>query len=74
MEKETKEINVYILNSSQVQKINEINNETKNHAVVCNHGYGDCIEADIVNAIGYEQHTAYLNEQNLKLSSITIID
>jgi hypothetical protein len=68
------QIQIYLLNDEQTSKIIEINNETKNYAIICNYGLGDCISAEIDSLDGFEQHTSYIQSQGIEITEIEVED
>jgi hypothetical protein len=65
-------IQIYLLNEEQTNKIIEINDKTKNYAVICNYGLGECISAEIDILDGFEQHRSYIQTQNIEITEIEI--
>jgi hypothetical protein len=68
------QIPIYLLTEAQKNQIVQINNETKNYAVICNYGTGDCISADIDTTAGFEQHASYIKSQAIEISEVDVED
>jgi hypothetical protein len=58
-------IEIYLLNEEQLTNIININNITKNYAVICDYGYGYSIIKDIDTLEGFTQHKSYIESQNI---------
>lgn len=68
------QIQIYLLTEEQIEKIIQINNETKNYAVICNYGLGDCISAEIDSLDGFEQHSSYIQSQGIGITEVEVED
>ena len=68
------QLQTYLLTEAQKNQIQQINNETKNYAVICNYGLGECISADIDTIPGFEQHASYVQAQAIAKTEVEIED
>ena len=68
------QIPIYLLTEEQTNRIIQINNETKNYAVICNYGLGDCISAEIDSLDGFEQHSSYIQYQGIGITEVEVED
>ena len=68
------QIQIYLLNEEQRSKIIEINDQTKNYAIICNYGLGDCISAEIDSLDGFEQHSFYIQSQDIEITEVEVED
>jgi hypothetical protein len=68
------QIQIYLLNEAQTNRIIQINDETKNYAIICNYGLGDCISEEIDSLDGFEQHSSYIQTQGIGITEVDIED
>lgn len=64
-------LNIIILNEQDVEFINSRNTET-NSVVVCDYGYGACIDDSFLDLEGYDDVKQYIADNNLQWVKVDV--
>lgn len=57
----------YIMTPQKKLELDAINQASQSKVIICDHGYGPCIEDDFLNLNGFDAQIEWFNAANLEL-------